>query len=425
MILDRKIPPIKNANTEINFLKATTVLIGKKQYLHYINQSDQDVIKVQLLFNAGNIYQKNPLIASTCNALLLEGTSKYTSSQIATLFDNHGAFLEKECSAENASISLYCLVKSLPELLPLLFEIIQSAIFSEEEINNYLKVKRQKFEINSQKVAFEAKNNYLNFLIGDNNSYSNKICLDDFGKVKREDLIQFYNQFYKNSLFDIYASGKVEAETIDLIRKTLEIRAEKKNSINFDLEIRNNSNRELIIQKDGALQSAIRIGRVSISKKHPDFAKLYLANTILGGYFGSRLMTNIREDKGYTYGIGSGLITYKNLAYFVISTEVGVDYTKATLNEIKFELNRLSNELVGEEELRIAKNFILGSIMRGFDGSFAAMDRFKMLRTLGLDYEYYNKLINSIKNTTPEEIRVICKKYLDFNSMKKIIVGIV
>ena len=109
MILDRKIAPIKRANSEINFFRSNhNSNREEKQSLHYINQSDQDVIKVQLLFKAGNIYQKTPLIASTCNSLLFEGTTNYTSAQIATMFDSHGAFLEKECLAENASISLYC-----------------------------------------------------------------------------------------------------------------------------------------------------------------------------------------------------------------------------------------------------------------------------------------------------------------------------
>ena len=179
----------------------------------------------------------------------------------------------------------------------------------------------------------------------------------------------------------------------------------------------------MLIEKEDAIQSAIRVGNVSIGRQHKDFPKLYLANTLLGGYFGSRLMNNIREDKGYTYGIGSGLISMKHLAYFVISTEVGSEVTNNTLYEIELEMNKMCDELVNEKELELVKNYVLGNIMRGFDGAFAAMDRFCMLNNAGLGYDYYLNLINTINKISAIEIRDVCREYLQFEKMKKVIVG--
>ena len=175
--------------------------------------------------------------------------------------------------------------------------------------------------------------------------------------------------------------------------------------------------------KENALQSAIRIGKPIISKQHEDFPALFYTNTVLGGYFGSRLMSNIREDKGYTYGVGSGLVSYKNAAYFLISTEVGAEVTEATVSEIEIELKRLQNELLDEKELNLVKNYLRGSILKNFDGAFAAMDRFRSINTLGLDYDYYENLMRNIQDMTAVKVQETAKTYLQLDSLKKIIAG--
>src|SRR5690242_19469508 len=107
------------------------------------------------------------------------------------------------------------------------------------------------------------------------------------------------------------------------------------------------------MHKEDAIQSALRVGRLTFNKTHPDYLSLKVLNTVLGGYFGSRLMANIREDKGYTYGIGSSLISMKNEGYFVISSEVGVDVCSKALDEIFFEIKRLTEEPIDDSELQL------------------------------------------------------------------------
>ena len=178
-----------------------------------------------------------------------------------------------------------------------------------------------------------------------------------------------------------------------------------------------------LINKEESLQSGIRIGKLLIPKTHKDFPKLFLLNTILGGYFGSRLMTNIREDKGYTYGIGSGLSSNKKESTFFISTEVGSDYTKATVTEIEKEIEKLQKQLVSEKELDLVKNYLFGSFMRNFDGAFEAIDRFKAINELGMDYNYYEFLFSEIKTANSESIRETAKKYFNFDNMVKVVAG--
>jgi predicted Zn-dependent peptidase len=175
--------------------------------------------------------------------------------------------------------------------------------------------------------------------------------------------------------------------------------------------------------KSDALQTAIRIGKVMFNKTHPDFISFSVLNTILGDYFGSRLMSNIREDKGYTYGIGSYMMENTHFGYFMIATEVAKEVCEATLHEVKKELERLQNELVPEEELELVKSYLLGQLLKAADGPYAMLDLFSGVELHGMDISFYNKYIQKVQEITAEEIREMARKHLDWKSLSIISVG--
>jgi predicted Zn-dependent peptidase len=175
--------------------------------------------------------------------------------------------------------------------------------------------------------------------------------------------------------------------------------------------------------KEGALQTAIRVGRSFVNKTHEDFEEFLVLNTILGDYFGSRLMGNIREDKGYTYGIGSMVVELQKSGYFLIATEVGAEHTEATLTEIKKEFERLQNELVSEEELSLVKSYMLGQLLKSADGAYAMMDLHLSVEPFEISLDYYNESIERIKGCSPERIQELAKKYLNWNEMTVVSAG--
>ena len=191
-----------------------------------------------------------------------------------------------------------------------------------------------------------------------------------------------------------------------------------KNAVDWKFEPK-----EIFEEHEGAIQTAIRMGTEVVDRSHPDHVALFLANTAFGGYFGSRLMQNIREDKGYTYGIGSGLghLTYGS--YFFIATEVGADVTKATLVEINKELERMCTELVSDEELTLVRNYIAGTLVQGFDGPFSVVGQLKLLVQFGLDSSFYKALTAKMYTVTPEDILRVSKKYFDPKRMTTTVVG--
>ena len=177
------------------------------------------------------------------------------------------------------------------------------------------------------------------------------------------------------------------------------------------------------IEKEGALQSAIRIGKLMFNKTHPDFQSLQVLNTVYGGYFGSRLMSNIREDKGYTYGIGSGLVSLQHGGYFFITTEVGVDVTAKAIKEIYFEMDRLRKEKITTDELQLVKNYLLGTFLRSVDGPFAMADRFKGILNYNLGYDYFDRYIATIRAVSASDLMGLANTYFDKDSMIELVVG--
>jgi zinc protease len=161
------------------------------------------------------------------------------------------------------------------------------------------------------------------------------------------------------------------------------------------------------------VQGSIRIARNFPNRHHPDFQKTQVLNNVFGGFFGSRLMTNIREDKGYTYGIYSYLANNRQESAWVISTEAGKEVCAATIEEVYKEMRLLCEEPVEEEELQIVRNFAIGTVLGDLDGPFHVAGRWKNILLNGLDGNYFREGIRIVKTITPKELQELAVKYLD------------
>lgn len=423
--IDRTVSPAFKTVEKIEMIQATEKKLRNSIPVYSINAGSQELIKVEFFFSAGMFQQTKPLQAATVNAMLEEGTLKMTAAQIADAVDYYGAFLEVGVSQDHASVVLYTLNKHLKSTLSVVEDVIKNATFPEDELDTHLTNKKQKFHVNNQKVATVARKRFTELIFGEKHPYGINVQEADFEKIKRTDLIDFYRSFYCSGNCKIVLAGKINDDVFSLLDEHFgdndwsSVNSLKKNTV----EIISCKEREQLIFKEDALQSAIRIGKVLFNKTHPDFQSLQILNTVYGGYFGSRLMSNIREDKGYTYGIGSGIASLQNSGYFFISTEVGVDVCKNAINEIYLEMDRLCNELIPADELQLVKNYLLGTFLRSVDGPFAMADRFKGILEYNLGYDYFDKYIATIKGISASQLRDLANTYFDKESMIELVVG--
>ena len=393
--------------------------------VYSIDAGSQELTKIEFIFNAGMYYQDRPLLASATNNLLETGTSRYSADELSDNIDFYGSFFECNVGQDFSSIVLYSLNKYLESTIVYVEDILKNATFPQNEFDIYLSNKRQKFLVNTQKVNVLARRKYGELIFGEKHPYGIDVKLEDYDKIKQEHIVEFYKKKYNSANCSIVASGKLAPNLIRVLNQHFGKEAwgiANKPVVNTSPAAQNKQQKHFI-EKADAIQSAIRVGRLLFNKKHEDYFKFQVLNSVLGGYFGSRLMANIREDKGYTYGIGSGLSSLTNAGYFYISTEVGSDVTTNTLEEIYKEIKILREDLIPEQELEVVRNYILGQFLRSVDGPFALADKFKAIWEFGLDYDYFDRYFDAVKHVTPAELREVANKYWQEKDLIELVVG--
>jgi zinc protease len=414
-MIDRKVqPPIVDAvELDLKLKPYQYFTLDNGVPVYAVDAGEEEVLMVEWVFYAGNWYEEKNIVAATTNYLLKNGTTNKTAYQINEHFEYYGAYLNRNCYNETASVTLHSLTKHLPELLPVVAELFNENIFPEKELMIYKQNQKQKLEVNLKKCDFVGNRIIDELLYGLHHPYGKYTSMEEYDAVQQKEAIDFYRRYYTNGKCILFAAGKLPNDIQQQLNKnfgTLPFNKESLPVVDHIAEPASAKHHSLINDPNG-VQAAIRIARPFPNRHHPDFIKVQVLNNIFGGYFGSRLMSNIREDKGYTYGIHSYLQNHIQQSAWMISTEAGRHVAEATVSEVYKEMDRLCNEPVDEEELHLVRNYMMGSILGDLDGPFQIIARWKnyILNNLAEDY-FYNSL-ETIKNITAEELMQFAKKY--------------
>ena len=380
-----------------------------------IDMGGEDTLMLNWIFYAGNWYEKKKMSASATNYLLKNGTSRLTAFGVNEHFEYYGSYLNRNCYSETAELTLHCLNKHVKELIPVVAEIITESVFPEEELLIYKQNSQQRLKVSLQKCEFVAGQLIDAHLFGEDHPYGRYSRLEDYEALQRQELLDFYKQYYQNGRCVIFAAGKLPADLIEQLEQyfgKLPLRSHKSSDMMVSHPLVPSKERKYHMTVDPqGVQTAIRIARPFPNRHHPDFQKAMVLNNVYGGFFGSRLMANIREEKGYTYGIYSYLMNHVEHSGWMISTEAGRDVTEATIIEIYREMNRIREELIENEELMVTRNYMIGTILGDLDGPFQVAARWKNLILNDLDETYFYQGIETIKTVTAKELQEVAEKY--------------
>lgn len=392
--------------------------------VYSVSAGTQDVLKIEFVFTDKST-SHNSLLLTTANKLIREGTVKHSAQEISEQLDFYGAYLETESSPDFSSIVLFTLNKYAIETLNILAEVLFEAVYPETELEIYKANSIQHLRYNQEKVSYMARKKINDVLYGATHPYGYSETEEDYNSLQRESLTGFYKSYYDSSNCTVFIAGKDSEKIIPALNTILGNKSllRLKESNGSEKDFAPASEKKHFVPKEGALQSAIRIGKRIPDKKHEDYLPLQILNTVLGGYFGSRLMSNIREDKGFTYGIGSMVGSMLHSGFFVIATEVRSEVTQQALDEIYKEMRRLCVEPVQEKELEMVRNYMLGSFMRSVDGAFHLSDRCKSIVLFEMDYGFYERYITAIISTSPEYMMELATKYFNEDSFYEVVSG--
>ena len=425
MFMDRtiqpEIQPLKNFHIQTPV--RTTLPNGIP--LTVINAGEQEVVRMDVLFSGGRWQQSQKLQALFTNRMLREGTTKYTAATIAEKLDYYGSWLELSSSSEYAYITVYSLNKYLAKTLEVVESMIKEPLFPQKELQTILDTNIQQYLVNTSKVDFLAHRSLLKSLYGEQHPCGKIVMEEDYYTITPEVLREFYERHYHSGNCSIFLSGKV---TDDIISRVTDIFGIPFGQ--YQLQMPKSSfpfaaipEKRIFTEREDAMQSAVKMGCTTITREHPDYPKLRVLMTLFGGYFGSRLMSNIREDKGYTYGISAGVVFYPDSGLLIVSTETDNEYVEPLIQEVYHEIDRLHLDPVSAEELRIVRNYMLGEMCRSYESPFSLSDAWIFIATSGLKDDYFARSLQAVNEITPAEIQDLAQRYLCKETLKEVVAG--
>ena len=425
MFMDRtiqpEIQPLKNFHIQTPV--RTTLPNGIP--LTVINAGEQEVVRMDVLFSGGRWQQSQKLQALFTNRMLREGTTKYTAATIAEKLDYYGSWLELSSSSEYAYITVYSLNKYLAKTLEVVESMIKEPLFPQKELQTILDTNIQQYLVNTSKVDFLAHRSLLKSLYGEQHPCGKIVMEEDYHTITPEVLREFYERHYHSGNCSIFLSGKV---TDDIISRVTDIFGIPFGQ--YQLQMPKSSfpfaaipEKRIFTEREDAMQSAVKMGCTTITREHPDYPKLRVLMTLFGGYFGSRLMSNIREDKGYTYGISAGVVFYPDSGLLIVSTETDNEYVEPLIQEVYHEIDRLHLDPVSAEELRIVRNYMLGEMCRSYESAFSLADAWMFVQVSGFGDTHFEDALNAVRDITPEDIRELAGKHLCKEKLKEVISG--
>lgn len=383
----------------------------------------EDVLKIQIVFDNGRPFERKLLASRITSKLIKEGTRKYSGKQIAETFDYYGATLRLATNLDESRVTIFTLKKHFDQLLPLLTEMLTVPTFPQDEFKNFIDRCKQRLAVDLSKNDTVAYRVVTEKIFGVSHFYGYNSNLEMFDSITRDDIVEHFQKTFGSNNCKIFISGKTDDSIVEKLNRTLG--KVLKPIPDFDKEAKAipKVEKRVIVPMKGSLQSAIRIGRHLYNRHHPDYTGMFVLSTIFGGYFGSRLMSVIREEKGYTYNISCSLDSFRRDGCFHIGTEVSPEFVEPTIKCIYEEMDKLKNELVGADELKMVRRYLLGNMLQQLDGAFNTSDVVRSLTMEKIPLENFEKMVKIVKNITAEEIRDLAQKLFVKEKMWEVVVG--
>ena len=407
-------------SVDVPVANLTTLANGVRLYL--LENHDQQVVRLSFVFGAGSSRQNRFFSATAAANLLSEGSDRFTARQLAEQLDFYGSYFDIAVDRDVVVVSFCALSKFFLPTLQTAEEILLRPAFPQDEFDSYRIKRRQRLEIERRKVDVRVREAFAAAMFGSEHPYGVSAPLSAYDELSREEVVDFYRRHYTADNCFVVCSGDLSNEALKAIE-------------NICMQLPQSGERLPLIFPDavqtscvrlehaGAVQSAVRVGRMLFTRNHPDYVGMQVVATVLGGYFGSRLMRNLREERGYTYGVFAAMANLDRAGYLAIATQVAAEAREDTLHQIYTEIERLRTELISEQELALVKNIMVGEMMRILDGPFGIVDVTIENVQCGADNLAIERSVEAIRRCTPEDVQRLSEKYLRREDLVEVTVG--
>lgn len=418
-MLDRNTAPSYKAAENITLPDVEIASIGSGIELFSLVNHNLEIFRLEIIFKAGSYFGTKFGLSYFTSKLLPAGTKSKKANEVAESFERLGGFLELSQNQERLIVTLHGLTKYFEFYLQDLTDLIFDPILPGEELEIQKKIASQSYLVNIEKSSVEANKIFREGLFGSDHSFGKTLEPADIDLISLEEVANFHQEYIQTSRFNIFLVGNITQKHITLLHEYFDKQTIHSSSSIISPKL--NDVFELRKDKADSLQCSIRIGRRMFNRHHPDFFKFLIFNTIMGGFFGSRLMKNIREEKGLTYGISSSIVPLANEGYWSIGADVKKENVPMALEEIQKEIDVLKNQQVTEGELSLVKNYMKGSVLSSTNTVFDIMDKHKAILHENLPEDFYNTMLQRIDAVSAPEVQEMAHTYMQ--DLSTVVVG--
>jgi len=408
-MLDRTSAPKSYLPDDLTLASVQIKKLDNGILFHQFIDDTNPVIKIDFIFPLGKAHGATAGLATLSAKMMMEGTHSYKATELQETLDHYGAHIDISTEYDHTVVSLLCLKAHLFILLPLVKSILTEPLFESTDFEKVKSQMIQRVKVNNGKNGFLATKSLRENLL-DGTPYAFVADVASVSAITLENVRQFFEKCFSIKP-DIIIAGDFDKKVEDKVKSLFGILRFEGDTVGI-ISKPTPQYKPIEIKREGSVQASIRLGSLSIDRAHPDYFKLSVANEILGGYFGSRLMKNIREDKGYTYGISASLISYKEISYQIIGADVQLNKVDEAIAACQHELKLMREVPVSEVELDTVKNYMLGKLAGHLDTVFAQAENYKSKITHGIEYKrYFSDYVKEIRAVTPDTISEISQQY--------------
>lgn len=381
--------------------------------VYLLNQGSQDIIKFDLVFRGGRLLEEKKLVSKFTATLLREGTLTKKPADVANYFDYHGAVLRVASNLDFVYMSLSCLSKHFEKVIHLLAEVLYEPLFSEEELEKLKRNTIQKLFQDLSKNDLISYRVFTEAVFGVDHPYGYNSTEQAITAITRDDLVAFHKDHLGHKNAFIVVSGKFDGPAVaSTVEKLFGNTLPESTLPVYSPPVSIQQPAGLTVYTNNEYQASIKIGRKLFNRQHPDYAAFFFMNTLFGGYFGSRLMSSIREKHGYTYNVYSVFDHLIYDGYFYIGTDVALEYVDATMSEINKQIKTLCSRKAPSKEIEMVRSYLTGNFLNLIDGP---LNSGSLIKSLAMDFTldgYFEDFLEKLKTVSAKDVQEMAQKYL-------------
>lgn len=393
----------------------TTTVLPSGARLHVLDRDAGDLCLLTVICRGASSEANSPAVSALRSILRKEGSRLYTGPVIADTLDYNGAWLKQSDTAHFTLLSVYCLTSKLDAVLPLLRDMVFNPVFPHNAFETRRDTLARTIEISMNDVEYLAKCQSDAIIMGDTHPLARIETPQSIRELSRETIATFHDRFTSPGNIELLLAGPVSDGVIGKIAETFSPTADAPTGdeplriLPFNAAPAGTYRTTIL---PGARQSAVNIVLPAIPRNHPDYLPLRLTVSALGGYFGSRLMSNIREEKGLTYGIGASLIGVRDGAYVQISADTTNHNVALLVDEVRKELTDLAANPPEDDELTRFRRAVASNLAAILETPYSIADYRASMIIGGMDDDYFARQLKVLDSMSPAMISEMASKYL-------------